>query len=129
MLAARLADRSVGVRELEQQLRQLTALGRRERRDDPLLDLVDDVIECSQLLAPGCGDRDDVATPVVGVDRAFDQFESFELGQDGDDVAAVDARAAPEVGLADRTPFLQGGEQAVVVATKSGAAGRETVVE
>src|SRR5262245_39061550 len=122
-------ERSAGLGELAQQLRQLTALVLRERREDPLLDFVDHVVERAQLLAPGRGDRDDVATPVVGVDPALDQAAPLELAQHGNDVAAVDARAAPEVRLADRTPFLQRGEQAVVVAAKPGAAGRETVVQ
>jgi hypothetical protein len=89
------------------------------------LDVVDHPVERSQLLSAGRGDRDDVATPVVGIDCAFDQSASLELAQPDDDVAAVDAGAAPEVGLADRTPFLERGEQAVVVATKSSVGGRE----
>jgi len=120
---------SVGVCELAQQLGQLTALGRRERREYSLLDLVDHVVERSQLPAPGGGDGDDVATPVAGVNRAFDQSESLELAQHGNDVAAVDACATPEVRLADRTPFLERGEQAVMVAAKPGAASRETIVQ
>jgi hypothetical protein len=72
-----LTERSAGICELAQQLRQLTALVLRERREYPLLDFVDHMIERSQLLAPGGGDRDDVASPVAGVDRAFDQSESL----------------------------------------------------
>src|SRR5580658_5306775 len=122
-------ERSVGVCELAQQPHQLTALVLGERREYPLLDFVEHVVERPQLLAPGGGDRDDVAAPVVGVDRALDQSEPLQLAQHGNDVAAVDARAAPEVRLADRTPFLERREQAVVVAAKSSTAGREPVVQ
>jgi hypothetical protein len=57
------------------------------------LDLVDHLVERPELLSSGGGDGADVATPVVGIDRAFDQSESLELAQPGDDVVAVDARA------------------------------------
>src|SRR5262249_22702433 len=124
-----LTVRSVGVCALAQQLVQLTALVLRERREYLLLDVVDHVVERSQLLAPGGGDRDDVATPVAGVDRAFDQSASLQLAQHGNDVAAVDARAAPEGRLADWAPFLDRGEHTGVVTAKPGAAGRETVVQ
>ena len=114
---------SAGVDELAQQLGQLTAFVLREWREHPLLDLVDHAVERSELV-PACpGDRDDVAAPVVGIDGAFDESELFELAQHGHDVAAVHGRAAREVRLADRTPFLERGKQAVVVAAKAGAAG------
>src|SRR2546430_5943605 len=110
-----LTGRSACICELAQQLRQLTALVLRERREYPLLDFVEHVVERSQLLAPGGGDRDDVAAPGVGVDRAFDQSEALELAQPGHDVAAGDARAAPQVRLAGWAPFLARREHAVVV--------------
>jgi len=76
------------------------------------LDSVDHVVERSQLPSRGGGDRDDVATPVVGIDRALDRCGSLELAQPRDEVAAVDAGSVSEVGLADRTEFLERGEQA-----------------
>ena len=55
-------------RELAQQLGQLTAFGEREgREEDPLLDVVDDPVECLQPRAARLGHRDDVAPPVGGV--------------------------------------------------------------
>ncbi len=93
------------------------------------MDLVDHPVEQLELRAAGAGDRHDVAPPVTGVDGAFDESALLQLVEHGHDVAAVNARAAREVSLADRTPFLERGEETVVVAAKSGTAGCESVVE
>src|SRR5262249_50614610 len=82
-----------------------------------------------KLLATGAGDRDDVPSTVVGIDVAFDQSALLELVENGDDVAAVDACAASELGLACGAPFLERGEEAVVVAAEPAAAVPEAVVE
>jgi hypothetical protein len=121
--------RSACVCEFAEQLRQLPALILGEGREHPLLDLVDHLVEQLELSAARAGDRHDVAPTVTGVDGAFDESALLQLVEHGHDIAAVDACAACEVGLADGPPFLERGEEAVVVATKSAAADREGVVE
>src|SRR5580704_10662426 len=51
----------------------------RQRREQALLDLVDDTVEHLKVPCPGCGDRDDVAPPVCLVDVAPHQAASFQV--------------------------------------------------
>ena len=78
------------------------------------------------MAVPG-GDGDDVATTVLGVGPPSDEPARQEVVQRCHDVAPVDPGAPPELGLAGRTVFIEGGEDSEVVAAD--AFGREGVPE
>lgn len=94
-----------------------------------LLGVSNDVVEDAELLPAGPGDGNDVAAPIVRVDGASDKAPGSEFIEGSSDVAAVHVCAAAEVRLAGRAPFVEGCEQAVVVAAQAGGPGLESIVE
>ncbi|GAB3659864.1 hypothetical protein GCM10027589_21200 [Actinocorallia lasiicapitis] len=68
---------------------------------------VEDFVQAGQAGVAGGGDRDDVAAAVVGVGGAFDEVAGGEFVEDADHVAAVDAGAAAQVGLAGGAELVE----------------------
>ena len=90
----------------------------RERGEQVGLDAVDGLAHPAGLVGAGVGEADDVAAAIGRVGGTHDEPSAGQVVDGGHDVAAVDAAAPAEVGLA-RGPVLgQGGEQPVVVAAQ-----------
>src|SRR3954469_25472454 len=95
-----------------QELEQPCAFGGRQTLHHSLLGFVDDAIERFELLLAGAGQGHDVASAVGRIHGAVDQARLLEVAKEGDDVAAVHAGTAREVGLAGGSRLLEGGEEA-----------------
>src|SRR5258708_38954881 len=108
---------------------ELAPLRRSQRREQLVLDLVDDRVEVEELCDAFRRDRDDIAAPVFGVDCTFDEVTRLKLSQRGGDITAVDPRVAAEIGLTRGSPFFERSEQSVVIAAKAAPVGLEASVE
>src|SRR5439155_2909618 len=89
--ALRPAARVVVDREAHQQRVEGLAVGRVERREELLLDLLGDPAEPDELPLAVGGEADDVAAPVGGIALPHDQAALLELVEQADELAAVDA--------------------------------------
>lgn len=78
---------------------------------------VERLVETAQLSPSSRGDRDGVAPWVVCIGRAECEARFFKVVDRTDDLLAIDPKPASELGLAERTEFLERSQIGVAGAT------------
>ena len=93
-----------------EQCHELTAFLFVEAAEKVALNEVRVILQLAEVVKSGTRDGHAVATGVCRVGLAQDCLVTFEAGQDGADVVAVQAETPADFSLAERPVLLEGGE-------------------